>query len=179
MNSFVETISPAAKNHIEARIDYYNDLTSAALQSMRKLAEVNTQFSRTWLQDSTEALRSALLTPQSAERGLAAAAPTAEAVVQKLQAYQQQLAQVASEFQNNLNAVVQQHVPQTARTATALAEVVTQKATDQANQQFHAQKAAAKDTIDQASQFAQAAAQSGSMAQPASMQSADGTGNKS
>ncbi|CAN7420012.1 phasin family protein [Duganella sp. LjRoot269] len=178
MNSFVETISPAAKNLIEARIDYYTDLTSAALQSMRKLAEVNTQFSRTWLQDSTEALRTALLTPQSAERGMAAIAPSAEAVAQKLQAYQQQLTQVASEFQNNINSVVQQHVPQTTRTATALAEVVTQKAAEQADRQLRAQKAAAKETMDQAAQFANVAAQSGSMAQPASMQSADGSGNK-
>ena len=66
MNSFVETISPAAKNHIEARLDYYKDLTFATLQSMRKLAEVNTQFSHAWLQDSTDALRTALLTPPSA-----------------------------------------------------------------------------------------------------------------
>ncbi len=179
MNSFVETISPAAKNHIEARLDYYKDLTFATLQSMRKLAEVNTRFSHAWLQDSTDALRTALLTPPSAERGAAAITPSAETVAQKLQAYQQQLAQVGSDFQASINSVVQQHVPQTTRTATALADVVTQKATDQADQQLRAQKAAAKETADQASRFASAASRSGSMAQPASMQSADDSGNQS
>src|SRR3954462_802038 len=59
MNSFVETISPAAKNHALARIDYFSDLTLATLQSVRKLSEVNLQFSRDWLQESTESVRAA------------------------------------------------------------------------------------------------------------------------
>ena len=52
MNSFVETISPAAKNHIEARIAYFNDVSLAMVQTMRELAEVNLQFSRCLLYTS-------------------------------------------------------------------------------------------------------------------------------
>jgi hypothetical protein len=63
MNSFVETLSPAARNHAEARIDYYTDLTQAVLVTLRQLTEANVQFSRSWLDDSTAALRNALLTP--------------------------------------------------------------------------------------------------------------------
>ncbi|MQA38970.1 phasin family protein [Rugamonas aquatica] len=176
MNSFVETISPAAKNHVEARIDYFSDLTIATLQSVRKLSDVNLQFSRDWLQDSTEALRTALLTP--ATERTPADTPSVEQVAQKLQAWQQQLNQVATEFQTSINQVVQQHAPQTARTASELAEAVTQKAAAQADQQLRLQKAAGKEIIDQAHQFAAVAAQNRSMEQPASMQSADGEGNK-
>jgi len=169
MNSFVETISPAAKNHVLARIDYFSDLTLATLQSVRKLSEVNLQFSRDWLQESTEALRTSLLTPQAE---LTPSTPHA------LQAWQQQLNQVASEYQASINQVVQQHAPQAARTATELAEAVTQKAAAQVDQQLRQSKAAGKEIIDQAHHFASVAAQNGSMAQPASMQSAEDQGNK-
>ncbi|OEZ60669.1 phasin family protein [Duganella sp. HH105] len=177
MNSFVETISPAAKNHVQARIDYFSDLTLATLQSVRKLSEVNLQFSRDWLQDSTEALRSALLTPQ-AERTADDASSATQQTAHKLQAWQQQLNRVATDYQASINQVVQQHAPQAARTASELAEAVTQKATAHAEQQLRAGKAAGKEILDQAHHFAAVAAQNGSMQQPASMQSADGEGNK-
>ncbi|SEO03038.1 Phasin protein [Duganella sp. CF517] len=176
MNSFVETISPAAKNHIEARIAYFNDVSLAMVQTMRELAEVNLQFSRSWMQDSTQMLQTALLTPPT-ER--ADASPSVEAVAQKLQTYQQQLVKITSDFQTNINQVAQQHVPQTARTATELADVVTQKAAAQTDQQLRMQKAAGKEILDQATQFAQVAAQNRAMQQPASMQSDENKGNKS
>jgi hypothetical protein len=161
MNSFVETLSPAAKNHAAARIDYYTDLTQTVLHSLRRLAEVNVQFSRDWLDSSTTALRTGLLTPPSEKT--ADAAPTAQATLQKLQAYHQQLAQVASEFQVELNQVVQQHAPQAARTVTELASA--------------GQQAAKQHLSDEASRFANIASQNQSMPQPASMQSGEG-GNK-
>jgi hypothetical protein len=175
MNSFVETISPAAKNHIEARIAYFNDVSLAMVQTMRELAEVNLQFSRTWLQDSTQMLQTAMLTPPT-ER--ADATPSAESVAQKLQAYQQQLVKITTDFQTTINQVAQQHVPQTARTASELADVVTQKAAEQTDQQLRMQKAAGKEILDQATQFAQVATQNRAMQQPGSMQSDDSQGNK-
>nr|WP_315392421.1 hypothetical protein [uncultured Duganella sp.] len=175
MNSFVETISPAAKNHIEARIAYFNDVSLAMVQTMRELAEVNLQFSRSWLQDSTQMLQSALLTPPGERSD---AAPSVEAAAQKLQSYQQQLVKISSDFQTTINQVAQQHVPQTARTASELAEAVTQKAAAQTDQQLRMQKAAGKEMLDQATQFAQVASQNRAMQQPASMQSDENSGNK-
>ena len=175
MNSFVETISPAAKNHVEARIAYFNDVALAMVQTMRELAEVNLQFSRGWMQDSTQMLQKALTAPADRADGT----PSAEGVTQKLQAYQQQLVQIATDFQTTINQVAQEHVPQTARTATELAEVVTQKAAAQTDQQLRMQKAAGREILDQASQFANVAAQNQAMQQPASMQSDENKGNKS
>lgn len=177
MNSFVETISPAAKNHVEARIDYFSDLTLAALQSVRQLSDVNLQFGRDWLQASTEACRAALLTPPG-ERSTADV-PGTDQLMQKVQDWQQQVNQIATDFQASVNQVVQQHAPQAARTASELAAAVTQKAAAQADQHLRSQTAVAKEIHDQSRQFANMAAQNGSMAQPASMQSADDKGNKS
>lgn len=175
MNSFVETISPAAKNHIEARIAYFNDVSLAMVQTMRELAEVNLQFSRGWMQDSTQMLQTAMLTPPT-ER--AEASSSVEAIAQKLQTYQQQLVKITSDFQTTINQVAQEHVPQTARTATELADVVTQKAAAQTDQQLRMHKAAGKEILDQATQFAQVASQNRAMQQPASMQSDENNGNK-
>jgi hypothetical protein len=165
MSSFVETLSPAARQHAEARVDYYTDLTQAVLQSLRQLAEVNVQFSRDWLETSTTALRTNLLTPPN-ERA-PDAVPAAQATLQKLQAYHQQLAQVASEFQVELKQVVQQHAPQALRTATELASA--------------GQQAAKQHVSEEASRFANVAAQNRSMPQAASMQSDtnDGPGHQS
>ena len=156
MNSFVETLSPAARNHAEARIDYYADLSQAVLRSLRQLAEVNVQFSREWLNDSTAAWRNSLLTASS-ERS--ASVPSPESIGQRLQQYHQQLAQVASDFQHSLTQVAQEHVPETTRTATELASA--------------GQKAAGQHLSDEANRFANIATQNKAMPQAASMQSSD------
>ena len=161
MTSFVETLTPAAKEHAEARIDYYNDLTQAVLRSMQQLSEVNLQFGRDWLDTSTAVLRGGLTTP-SAERA-AELAPAAQATLQRLQAYHQQLAKLASEFQSEIGKVVQQHAPEAARTA---------------NDLVNAGREATKRKInEEAARFSQVAEQNRSMPQPASMQSDTG-GNK-
>lgn len=176
MNSFVDTVSPLAKEHMEARIAYFNDVALAVVNSTRQLAEANLQFGRDWLQQSANAWQQAVLTP-TAERS-EVAGPTAEAVVQALQSYQKQVAQVASDFQTSITDVMRQHVPQTTRTATALAEVVSHKAVTETDQQWRINQTASRDLIDQASRFAQAATQNRAMQEPASMQSAEDSGNK-
>jgi hypothetical protein len=177
MNSFVETIAPVAREHVGARLAYFNDVALAVVQSTRQLSEANLQFSRDWLAQSTEAWQKALFTPV-AERGEGPVL-TAEAVAQKLQAYQRQVAQIASDFQTAITEVSKQHVPQTARTATALAEAVTQKAASEADQQLRNSKTAGKELIEQAARFAHTATQNRAMQEPSSMQSAEGQGNKS
>ncbi|MYN40810.1 hypothetical protein GTP55_15700 [Duganella sp. FT109W] len=162
MNSFVETLSPAARNHAEARIDYYADLNQAVMRSLRQLTEVNVQFSRDWMTESTAALQRSVLAAPSAG-GTQAAPQQAGALLQKLQSYHQQLAQVATDFQAEINNVAQQHVPQTTRTATELADA--------------SRQAASKHMSDEASKFANIAAQNQAFPQAASVQSAD-QGNK-
>ena len=162
MNSFVETLSPAARNHAEARIDYYADLNQAVLRSLRQLTEVNVQFGRDWLTESTAALQRSVLTAPS-ENTAQNAPQQAGALLQKLQAYHQQLAKVATEFQAEINNVAQQHVPQTARTANELADA--------------SRKATGQHIADEASRFANIAAQNQAFPQAASVQSA-GEGNK-
>nr|WP_315259436.1 phasin family protein [uncultured Duganella sp.] len=158
MNSFVETLTPAARNHLEARVDYYTDLNQAVLQSLRQLSELNVQFGREWLEQSGSALRYNLLTPPS-ERAADNAPQQAGALLQKLQQYHQQLAQVATEFQAEINKVAQEHVPQAARTATELADA--------------GRKAAGQQFNDEASRFANVASQNQAFPQAASVQSAD------
>lgn len=162
MNSFVETLFPAARKHAEARIDYYTDLSQSVLRSLRQLSEVNVQFSRETLDDSLAALRYTLLTPAD-ERSPEHAPLQAAEVLQKLQAYHQQLAKVMTDFQADINQVAQEHVPQTARTASELADA--------------GRKAANKHLADEASRFAAIAQQNQAFQAPASMQSAQ-EGNK-
>lgn len=162
MTSFVETLTPAAKEHAEARIDYYNDLTQAVLRSMQQLSETNLQFGRDWLDTSTAVLRGGLATPPG-ERA-AELAPAAQATMQRLQAYHQQLAKLASEFQSEIGNVVKQHAPEAARTANDLVNA--------------GQQAAKQKMSEEASRFARVAEQNQSMPQPGSMQSAEDQGNK-
>ncbi|MYM67999.1 hypothetical protein GTP45_14335 [Pseudoduganella sp. FT55W] len=163
MNSFVEPLTTAARNHAEARIDYYTDLSQSVLRSLRQLSDVHAQFSRESLDDATTALRYALLT--SPEERSAENAPLQPGeILQKLQAYHQRLTQVAAEFQSDINQIAQEHVPQTARTASELADA--------------GRQAANKHLADEASRFAAIAQQNQALQQPQSMQSA-GEGNKS
>lgn len=162
MNSFVETLFPAARKHADARIDYYTDLNHAVLGALRQLSELNLQFGRAALGDAIATLRYALLTAPN-ERTPENAPQQTAAVLQKLQAYHQQLAQVMTEFQSDINHIAQEHVPQTTRTASELADA--------------GRKAANKHLIDEASRFAAIAQQNQAFQAPASMQSAP-EGNK-
>jgi type I site-specific restriction-modification system R (restriction) subunit len=168
MTSFVETLTPAAKEHAVARIDYYNDLSQAVLNSMQRLASVNAQFSRDWLDNSTSALRDGLASPV-AERA-AQLAPTAQATLAALRDYHQQLSKLATEFQAEITEVVQQHAPQATRTAANLVDAGQRAAED-------TRRAAEQKISEDASRFANVAAQNQSMPQAASMQSDEG-GNK-
>lgn len=157
MNSFVETLSPAVRNHAEARIDYYTDLSQAVLRSLRQLSEVNVQFSREWLNDASARLQQSLLTPPS-QRNAEQAPQQAGDALQKLQAYHQKLAKVASDFQADITQVAQEHVPQTTRTASALADA--------------GRQAAGKSFTDEARRFEAAAQQAPAFPQAGSLQSA-------
>jgi hypothetical protein len=162
MNSFAETLFPAARKHAEARIDYYTDLSQSVLRSLRRVSEVNVQFSREALDDTIGALRYSLLTPPN-ERSPEQAPLQAAEVLQKLQTYHTQLAQVMTDFQADINQIAQEHVPQAARTASELADA--------------GRKAANKHLADEASRFAAIAQQNQAFQPPASMQSAQ-EGNK-
>jgi hypothetical protein len=162
MNSFAETLFPAARNHAEARIDYYSDLSQSMLRSLRRVSEVNVQFSREALDDSIASLRYTLLTPPD-QRSPENAPLQAGEVLQKLQSYHTQLAQVITDFQADINQIAQEHVPQAARTASELAEA--------------GRQAANKHLVDEASRFAAVAQQNQAFQPPASMQSAQ-EGNK-
>jgi hypothetical protein len=157
MNSFVETLFPAARKHAEARIDYYTDLSQSVLRSLRSVSEVNVQFSREALDDSIASLRYTLLTPPD-ERSTENAPLQATEVLQKLQAYHQQLAKVITDFQADINQIAQEHVPQTTRTASELVDA--------------GRKAANKHLADESSRFAAIAQQNQAFQAPASLQSA-------
>ncbi|NGZ83838.1 phasin family protein [Duganella aceris] len=169
MTSFVETLTPAAKEHAVARIDYYNELSQTVLNSMQQLAAVNAQFSHEWLDNSTAMLRDSL----NAAPGDRAAqvAPAAQATLQALRDYHQQLSRLATEFQAQITGVVQQHAPQATRTAADLVDAGQRAAED-------ARRAAEQKLSEEASRFANVAAQNQSMPQAASMQSAEDQGNK-
>ncbi|HEX5343155.1 MAG TPA: hypothetical protein VFX55_11720 [Duganella sp.] len=162
MNSFAETLFPAARKHAEARIDYYTDLSQSILRSLRRVSEVHVQFSREALDDSIASLRYTLLTPPD-QRSPENAPLQAGEILQKLQSYHTQLAQAMTEFQSDINQIAQEHVPQAARTASELADA--------------GRKAASKQ-IDDASRFASLAQQNQAFQAPASMQSAT-EGNQS
>jgi len=162
MTSFIETITPATKELVEARIAYYNDLTQEVLRSMQQWTEVNVEFGRDWLESSMVALRSGLAQP-TAERS-AELAPAAQATLQRLQDYHQRLVKLATEFQEKITGVVQHHGPQVVKTATGLASA--------------GQHAAEREMSEDASRFANVAEQNKSMPQASSMQSAEEPGNK-
>jgi deoxyribose-phosphate aldolase len=162
MTSIMETITPAVKEHMDARIAYYSDLTHEVLHSMQQLTEVNMQFGRDWLKSSTAALRGGLAQPPT-ERS-AELAPAAQATLQRLQDYHQQLVKLASELQEKITGVVQHHGPQAVKTATGLASA--------------GQQVAKRKMSEDASRFANIAEQNKSMPQAASMQSAEEPGNK-
>lgn len=121
---------PAMRSHLDSQFAYFNDLNQALSRSFQAVCEANLKLGQTMVEETMNAGQRVL----SSERGadvLGAAAAHFQPVSDKLRAYQQHLSRLAAGVQVELARVNEQHGPETARTAHALADEVTRAAAEE------------------------------------------------
>ncbi|MTV36692.1 phasin family protein [Duganella radicis] len=123
MYPFSQTVTPAAKTHMEAQLSFFNDMSKSMFRTVQQYSDLNIQLAQTLLEETTQASQQ-VITAHRPTEAIAAAAAHAQPTAEKLRAYQQHLSRIAADTQVDLSKVAEEHVQETSRTAKALADEV-------------------------------------------------------
>jgi phasin family protein len=129
MQTFSQAMTPAVRAHMESQFSLFTDMSKNLFNTMQKIKESMSSAHQVLVaKDPIEALTIAT----------AQAQPAAE----KVRAYQQHLTSIAAGTQVDLARTAETHVPQTTRTATAVADEVAQRGAEETEKSRQRQKAA-------------------------------------
>lgn len=131
--------NPAVRSHVDSQLAWFNDLNKTLIGSFQTVCEANLKLGQSMVEETMNASQRML----SSERPLDAmgvAASHAQPAADKLRAYQQHLSRLAAEVQVDLARVTQEHSPEAARTAHALADEVTRAAKEETERSMRQQE---------------------------------------
>jgi len=147
MYPFAQSVTPAAKNHLEAQLSFFNDVSKSLFRTYQQYSDLNIQLAQTLLEESTSAGQH-VITAHRPTEAIAAAAQHAQPTAEKFRAYQQHLSRIAADTQVDLSNVTQEHVQETSRTAKALAEEVARVTSEETEKTLRSQKDAVEKFTD-------------------------------
>ncbi len=123
MYPYSQSVTPAAKTHMEAQLSFFNDMSKSLFRTLQQYSDLNIQLAQTMLEESTKAGQQVITSHRPTE-AFAAVAAHAQPAAEKVRAYQQHLSRIAADTQVDLSKVAEEHVQETSRTAKALADEV-------------------------------------------------------
>ena len=130
MFPFSQSVTPAVRTHMNAQVNFFNDMSKSVFKSFQDLCDLNIQLTQTMLEETNIAGQE-LLTATRQSDIVNATAARAQPTAEKLRAYQQHISRVAADTQVDLARVTEQHVQETSRTARALADEVSRVASEE------------------------------------------------
>ena len=130
MFPFSQSVTPAVRTHMNAQVNFFNDVSKSVFKSFQELCSLNIQLTQTMLEETNIASHE-LLTATRQGDIVNATASRAQPTAEKLRAYQQHISRVAADAQVDLARVTEQHVQETSRTARALADEVSRVASEE------------------------------------------------
>lgn len=140
MFPYSQPTSPAARAHIEAQYSLFTDMSRKIFDSAQKINELNIQVAKTMMEETLNSTQQVLVAKDPLE-ALSVATSQAQPTAEKIRAYQQHLNNIAAGAQVDLARSAESHVPQTSRTAAALADEVARTASEQTEQATQRQRA--------------------------------------
>lgn len=153
MFSFNQSVTPAAKHHMEAQISYLNDMSRSLFRTVQQYSDLNIQLAQTIIEEATLTGHE-LVTSDRPTDALNVTLSHAQPTADKLRAYQQHLSRIAANTQVDLAKVAEEHVTETSRTAKELAEEVTRMATEETEKTVRTQQDAMRRMASTFDQFA-------------------------
>ncbi|HEX8403352.1 MAG TPA: phasin family protein [Duganella sp.] len=147
MYPFTQSVTPAAKTHLEAQLSFFNDISKSLFRTYQQYNELNIQLAQTLLEESTTTGHQ-LITANRPAEAIAAAASHAQPAAEKLRAYQQHLSRIAADTQVDFSKVAEEHVQETSRTARALADEVARVTTEETEKTMRSQQDAVNKFTD-------------------------------
>lgn len=153
MYPFSQSVTPAARTHLEAQLSFFNDMSKSLFRTVQQYSDLNIQLAQTMLEESTTTGQQ-FITANRPTEAIAAAAAHAQPAAEKLRAYQQHLSRIAANTHVDLAKVAEEHVTETSRTAKELAEEVTRMATEETEKTVRNQQDAMRRMAATFDQFA-------------------------
>nr|WP_314632262.1 phasin family protein [uncultured Janthinobacterium sp.] len=141
MYPYSRSVTPAAKNHLEAQLAFFNGLSKSLFQSAQQFNDLHMQLAQGLLEEGSITSQN-LLTVERVEDAFQVAAAAGQPAAEHLRKYQQQLSRLAADTQVELANVAEQHVNETSRTAKALAEEVARTASEETEKNVRKQQEA-------------------------------------
>lgn len=141
MYPYSRSVTPAAKNHLEAQLAFFNGLSKSLFQSVQHFSDLNMQLAQGLLEEATVTSQN-LLTVERAEDMFQVVATAGQPAAEQLRKYQQQVSRLAADTQVELANVAERHVNETNRTAKGLAEEVARTASEEAEKNVRKQQEA-------------------------------------
>lgn len=141
MYPYSRSVTPAAKNHLEAQLAFFNGLSKSLFQSAQQFNDLHMQLTQGLLEEGSITSQN-LLTVERVEDAFQVAAAAGQPAAEHLRKYQQQLSRLAADTQVELANVAEQHVNETSRTAKALAEEVARTASEETEKNVRKQQEA-------------------------------------
>lgn len=130
MFPYSSSLNPAVRSHVDSHFAYFNDVNRTWAGSFQAVCVANLKLGQTMIEETMSAGQR-MLSSGRAFDVMGVAAACAQPASDKLRAYQQHLSRLAADVQVELARVSQQHGPETARTAHALADEVTRAAAEE------------------------------------------------
>ncbi|MGV7206894.1 TIGR01841 family phasin [Oxalobacteraceae bacterium A2-2] len=147
MYPYSESLTPAARNHLEAQMSFFNDMTRSLFRTAQQYQELNLQLAQTLLEESA-ITGQRIFSANRPTEAITAAASHAQPATDKLCAYHQHISRMAADTQANLAQVAEQHAVETSRTAKALAEEVARVTSEETEKGLRAQQEAVRKFTD-------------------------------
>jgi phasin family protein len=147
MYPFSQTVTPAAKTHLEAQLSFFNDLSKSLFRSVQQYSDLNIQLAQTLLEESTQVGQQIIIAHRPTE-AISAAASHAQPTAEKLRSYQQHLSRIAADTHVDLSQVAEEHIQETSRTAKALADEVARVTSEEAEKTLRSHQDAVEKFTD-------------------------------
>lgn len=152
MYPFSQTVTPAAKTHLEAQLSFFNDVSKSLFRTAQNYSDLNIQLAQTLLEETTQVGQQLIIAHRPTE-AIAAAAAHAQPTAEKLRAYQQHLSRIAADTQVDLSKVAEEHIQDTSRTAKALADEVARITSEETEKTLRSHQTAVEKFTDPFSSF--------------------------
>lgn len=145
MFTFSQPMTPAVKDHLRAQFSTFTDMSQRLFDTAQKINELNIQVARNAVEDSITTTQQ-VLSAQNPMEAISIAAGQVQPATERLRAYQQQLTNLAAGAQVDLARTAESRVPETTRTATAVADEVARTASEETQKATERQRAAMEKT---------------------------------
>jgi phasin family protein len=127
---FSQTITPAVKSHLEAQLSFMNDITKRVFDTAQRISELNLHLAQNFLEEIATTNQQ-LLTAKDASEFASVAAAHVQPSTEKLREYHHRLNSIIANAQVDLSKAAETHLPETSRTAAAVADELVRKASEE------------------------------------------------